>query len=100
MLRPTGCALAAPPPIHGKVIVADTDAKNNTDLARREAASAARACWAAADTGSLTRSYVDGSCESYSACWMYATNAVLNSARHLEWKKVGESEMCALGSIF
>jgi hypothetical protein len=44
---PTGCALAAPPPIDGNTIVADTRLENNPDLARREAASAASACWVA-----------------------------------------------------
>ena len=46
--HPTGCALAAPPPIDGNHIVADTGAENAYDLARREAASAASACWARA----------------------------------------------------
>ena len=30
--RPTGCALAAPPPVDGNHIVADTDAKKRTIL--------------------------------------------------------------------
>ena len=54
----TGCALAAPPLIDGKHIVADTNTENNPDLARREAASAASACWAADQ-----RTAVDGAIE-------------------------------------
>jgi hypothetical protein len=44
LLRPNGLRFSGAAAINGRHIVADTEAKNNTDLARREAASAASAC--------------------------------------------------------
>lgn len=43
----TDCASAAPPLIDRADIVAETGTQNRPDLARREAASVASACWAA-----------------------------------------------------